>query len=75
MRISSQFGGVTRQLDAVYGKHLPANQALPVAEVVLLGKELGDFVQARNEGGKRCEVRSAIATEGDKGALPRQTAP
>jgi hypothetical protein len=58
------FGGVAGQLDAIDGEHFPADQALPVAEVKHLGKELGDLlVETGDEGGQRGEVGGAIAAE------------
>ena len=39
--------GVARQLDAVDGEHLAADQSLPVADVEHLGEELGDVVAQR----------------------------
>jgi hypothetical protein len=50
------------------GKHLAADQALPVAQVEHLGKELGDVVaQAGDEGGDGGEVWRAVAAQGDEG--------
>ena len=67
-RAALGFGGIARQLDAVDGEHLAADQSLPVAEVEHLSEELGDFVtEARDKGGKGGEVRGAVAGQGNEG--------
>ena len=64
------FAGVTRQLDAIDGEHLAADEALPVAEVEHLAEDGGDVIaQARDKGGKSGEVGSSVSREGDEGDL------
>ena len=60
--------GVAGEFDAVDGKHLAADEALPVTEPEDLAEDVGDgLVAAGDEGGEGCEVGCGVAREGDEG--------
>lgn len=50
-RAALGLGGVAGQFDAVDGEHFPTDQALPVAEVEDLYKELGNFLALSSSSG------------------------
>ena len=61
------FAGVTRQLDAIDGEHLAAEEALPVAHHQNLGEQLGgEIAQFGDEGGQGGEVGLAVARNRDE---------
>jgi hypothetical protein len=66
-RAALGLAGIRGQLDAVDGKHLAADEALPVAQVEHLAEQTGDVVgQPRDEGGNGSEMRRRISREGDE---------
>jgi hypothetical protein len=65
---ASMLAGVARQLDAVDGEHLAADEPLPVADgqdFLEQPRRLG--TQGGDEGGDGGEMRLAVAGEGDEG--------
>ena len=60
--------GVARQLDAVDGEHLAADQALPVTDEQDVAKQAADLgAQRADETSEGGEVRAAITGQGDEG--------
>lgn len=62
------FAGIAGEFDAINGKHLAPDQALPVTEIEYLAEYGGDVIaQMGNKGGDGGEVRLGIAGQGDEG--------